>query len=211
MVLLYLVAPLRAGCAGTGRARPQPNRCSPKTCHNTKPPLWLLLGCLQVQAKGRAAVDLCPQTVVDAASVVFLPCFPPRLAHAPSAADAAQRKNPGGLTCQELSAAFYQLLCIPPLSPPAASHELPKKIKIKMNVSAVGVSAVHKAWPGQSFAEGQGAAGVTSSVALGTSLPSRTTIQNGIGLLFLCATAADGMVSRRGLGRETLPKPRSSG
>lgn len=61
-------------------------------------------------------------------SLTSLPC----LARAPSAADAAQRKNPARLTCQELSAAFYQLLCIPPLSPPAASHDLPKK-KFKKN------------------------------------------------------------------------------
>lgn len=154
MILLYLAAPCRAGCAGTGWAQPQPNRCSPKMCQN-KPLFWLLLGCLQEQAKGRAAVDLCPQTVVDAASVVFLPCFPLCLAHAPSAADAAQRKNPARLTCQELSAAFYQLLCIPPLSPPAASDELPKKKK-KLNVSAVGVSAVLRAWPGQSLCRGTG-------------------------------------------------------
>lgn len=103
--------------------------------------------------------------------MVFLSRFPLCLAHTPSAADAAQRKNTARLTCQELSAAFYQLLCIPPLSPPATSDELPNNRTFQQ----WGFQLCSKPGPCRAFAEassalGQDAAGATFSVALGTRL-----------------------------------------
>lgn len=151
--------------------------------------------------------------------MVFLSRFPLCLAHTPSAADAAQRKNTARLTCQELSAAFYQLLCIPPLSPPATSDELPNNRTFQQ----WGFQLCSKPGPCRAFAEassalGQDAAGATFSVALGTRLAALCLLeqplsffQNGIGFLFSCATAGYGIISRRGLGRKTPPKLCSSG
>lgn len=118
--------------------------------------------------------------------MVFLPRFPLCSAHAPS----VQRKNTGRLRCQELCAAFCQLLCIPPLSPPAASHDLPKKL----NVSAV----LLKAWPVRGFCRaffcpGTGLCRCHLLWGPGTRLAALCLLeqplgfsQNGTGSLFLC-------------------------
>jgi len=60
------------------------------------------------------------KTVVYFDSVVFPSCFPLCLAQ-PASLPADVQKENTAFRCQKLSAAFYQLSCIPPFSPPANS------------------------------------------------------------------------------------------
>lgn len=130
LYLLHLVPPPGAGgCAGTGWARPQQNCCSPKFCRK-EPLFWLVLGCLQEQAKGRAAVDVPPQAVVDAASVVFLSHFPPLLGSRPErgrrcAAEKPSQAHVPGAVCCLLSAPLHPS----PLTTCCQPRSAPKKLK----------------------------------------------------------------------------------
>lgn len=125
-------------------------------------------------------------------------------------AEKPSRAHVPGAAC----AAFYQLLCIPPLSPPAARDELPEK----MNISGVWIWVVCSKLglgrglflPGTGHCRCHVCCGPREQRLAALCLPEQplSFFQNGIGLLFF---AGDGIISRRGLSGETLPKPRSSG